>query len=194
MSEGEVVARLRDGDERAFAELVDLYHEALVRLAMTYVPNRAVAEEVVQETWLAVVRGVDRFEARSSLKTWLFRILLNRARSAGVREQRAGRPTTSELGLDPARFDGNGAWSDPPVPWTDEVDSRLDAAELAIHVRAHLVDLAPAQREVVVLRDVEGLSSAEVCELLGLSEGNQRVLLHRGRSKLRAALEREVAV
>jgi RNA polymerase sigma-70 factor, ECF subfamily len=188
----DLLDRLRAGDETAFVQLVDTYHAPLLRLATTYVPNRSVAEEVVQDTWLAVLRGLDGFEGRSSLKTWLFRILLNRARTAGVKEQRAGRPTDDELGLDPGRFGVNGAWTEPPVPWVDEADERIDAAQLATHVRAHIDELPPAQREVFVLRDIDGLSSADVCSLLGISEGNQRVLLHRGRTKLRAAIEREV--
>jgi RNA polymerase sigma-70 factor (ECF subfamily) len=192
VGDAELVERLRGGDEAAFVELVDRYHAPLLRLAELYVPNRSVAEEVVQETWLAVLRGVDRFEGRSSLKTWLFRILLNRARSAGVKEQRAGRPTRGDDVVDPSRFGPDGAWAEPPAPWVDEADDRLDAAVLAEHVRAHLDDLPTRQREVVVLRDVEGVSSEDVCALLGITEGNQRVLLHRGRARLRAAVEHEV--
>lgn len=192
VGDAELVDRLRAGDAAAFVQLVDRYHAPLLRLAELYVPNRSVAEEVVQETWLAVLRGVDRFEGRSSLKTWLFRILLNRARSAGVKEQRAGRPARGDDVVDPSRFGADGAWSEPPAPWVDEADERLDAAVLAEHVRTHLDDLPTRQREVVVLRDVEGVSSEDVCALLGITEGNQRVLLHRGRARLRAAIEREV--
>lgn len=192
MADGDLIDRLRNGDEAAFVELVDAYHAPLLRLASAYVPNRSVAEEVVQDTWLAVLRGIEGFEGRSTLKTWLFRILLNRARSAGVKEQRAGRPARDDDGLDRGRFGSNGAWTEPPAPWTDQADDRLDAAVLAEHVRGHLSDLPARQHEVVVLRDIEGLTSQDVCSLLGISEGNQRVLLHRARSRLRAAIEQEV--
>lgn len=192
MGDEDLVARLRNGDEAAFVQLIDRHHVGMLRLATTFVPNRAVAEEVVQETWVAVLRGIDRFEGRSSLKTWLFSILVNRARSAGMKEQRAGRPVRGDDIVDPARFGADGAWSEPPVPWVDQADDRLDARVLADHVRAHLDDLPERQREVVLLRDVEGLPSNEVCSLLQISEGNLRVLLHRGRARLRAAIEGEV--
>jgi RNA polymerase sigma-70 factor, ECF subfamily len=192
VGDDELVERLRAGDEGAFVQLVDRYHEPLLRLATTYVPSRAVAEEVVQDTWLAVLRGVDRFEGRSSLKTWVFSILVNRARSAGVKEQRAGRPTREDDIVDPARFGADGAWVEPPVPWVDEADERLDAKVLAQHVRDHLDDLPVRQREVVLLRDVEGLSPTDVCDLLQISDSNQRVLLHRGRARLRASIEQVV--
>jgi RNA polymerase sigma-70 factor (ECF subfamily) len=192
VADGELVARLRDGDEGAFVLLVERYHTPLLRLATTMLPSRAVAEEVVQDTWLGVLRGLDGFEGRSSLKTWLFRILLNRARTAGAREVRAGTPARDEPAVEPTRFGPGGAWAEPPVPWVDESDERLDAQRLAAVVRAHLDQLPDGQRQVVVLRDVEGLGGAEVCDLLGITEGNQRVLLHRGRARLRAIVEREL--
>ena len=192
MEDAELVARLRSGDEDAFRLVVDRYHNALLRLAQTMVPTRAVAEEVVQDTWLGLVRGIDRFEGRSSLRTWLFHVLVNRARSTGARERRPTTGITAGPSVDPARFGPNGAWADPPVPWPDDVDDRLVAGQLAERVKLKIEELPETQRQVVTLRDVEGLSSEEVCDLLGLTEGNQRVLLHRGRSRLRGMLEPEI--
>ncbi|MDQ3897795.1 MAG: sigma-70 family RNA polymerase sigma factor [Actinomycetota bacterium] len=192
MEDAELVARLRSGDEEAFRLVVERYHAALLRLAQTMVPTRAVAEEVVQDTWLGLVRGIGRFEGRSSLRTWLFHVLVNRARTTGVRERRPTMGVTAGPAVDPGRFGPNGGWADPPVPWPDDVDDRLVAAQLAERIRPKLDELPDMQRQVVLLRDVEGLSSAEVCDLLGLTEGNQRVLLHRGRSRLRGMLEAEM--
>ena len=186
--DGALVAGLRAGDEQAFVALVRQYQPAMLRLAEATVGSRAVAQEVTQDTWLAVMRGVDRFEGRSSLKTWLFRILLNRARSAAGKEDRAGRP---EL-IDEERFDSSGAWAEPPEAWADRADDRLIAAQLAERVQSLLAELPESQRQVVVLRDVEGLPPGEVAELLGVSDGNQRVLLHRGRARLRDLLAAEV--
>jgi RNA polymerase sigma-70 factor (ECF subfamily) len=186
--DGVLVAGLRANDEQAFVALVRRYQPDLLRLAEATVGNRAVAQEVTQDTWLAVMRGVDRFEGRSSLKTWLYRILLNRARTAAGREQRAGRPEP----IDEDRFDTSGAWAVPPEPWADRAEDRVMAAQLAERVRVHLDRLSDAQRQVVVLRDVEGLPSSEVTELLGISDGNQRVLLHRARARLRELLAQEV--
>jgi RNA polymerase sigma-70 factor (ECF subfamily) len=183
-----LVDRLRAGEEAAFVELVRRYQPQMLRLAEATVGSSAVAQEVTQDTWIAVMRGVDRFEGRSSFKTWLFHILMNRARSAASKEQRAGRP--DEFAGE--KFDQSGAWSEPPVPWADEAESRLDAEELADRVKDLLPRLPAAQREVVVLRDVEGLSAADVCQLLDLTEGNQRVLLHRGRARLRYLLSEEL--
>jgi RNA polymerase sigma-70 factor (ECF subfamily) len=183
-----LVARLRAGDEQAFVALVREYQPALLRLAEATVGSRAVAQEVTQDTWLAVMRGVDRFEGRSSLKTWLFRILINRARSAAGKEQRAGRPEP----IDDERFDASGAWSTPPEPWADRVDDRLVASELAPRVQTLLGELPDAQRQVVLLHDVEGLPPSEVAAMLGVTDGNQRVLLHRGRARLRQLLSAEV--
>lgn len=187
--EGDLVVRLREGDEAAFASLVAMYQARLLRLAGTIVGSRSVAEEVVQDTWLAVVRGVERFEGRSSLKTWLFHILLNRARTTAGREHRSTPLPKGDLD---DRFDANGAWATPPVPWSDQVDDRLVATRLVDRVREILPTLPEAQRQVVVLRDVEGLSGAEVSELLGLSDGNQRVLLHRARSRIRDQIDEEM--
>ena len=199
-----LLAALRSGDEGAFVHLVERYHSSLVRLAQLYVHSSA-AEDVAQETWLGVLHGLDSFEGRASLKTWLFRILVNRARSRAVRDGRS-LPLSSlvqqeigsvETAVDPSRFRS----ADDPWPghWLlkpaadDLPEQRLLAAELSEQVSEALATLPPAQREVVSLRDVQGLTSDEVCQLLALSEGNQRVLLHRGRSKIRALLERYLA-
>jgi len=192
--DGELVARLRNGDEAAFVELIDRYNGSLLRFARTMVPNDAVAEEAVQDTWLGVVRGVAGFEGRSSLKTWLFRIVANRARTAGVRERKAGTPLgfdSSTPSVAAGRFDEGGAWSDPPGAWATEVeqvDDRMEAERLRPVVGGYLDDLPEGQRQVVTLRDVEGLAPDTVCELLGITDANQRVLLHRGRTRLRSAL------
>lgn len=185
-----LVDRLRAGDETAFVEIVRRYQPRILRLAQATVGSRAVAEEVCQDTWLAVFRGVERFEGRSSFKTWLFRVLLNRARTSATREQRAGRPDEDVV----ERFDGDGEWAEPPVPWSERVNDRLVAERLAHRVHDLLPELPDQQRQVVVLRDVEGLDSAAVATLLGITEGNQRVLLHRGRAKLRQCLAVELGM
>jgi len=172
--------------------VVARYHQSMLRLARTMVSSEAVAEEIVQDTWMGVVRGIERFEERSSFKTWLFRILVNRARSAGAKEP----PTTSIESLhsvDPTRFDAEGHWSDPLDRWRDDSESRLDAAKLVPILASALQELAPRQRQVVLLRDVEGLSNEEVCATLSISSGNQRILLHRGRARLREILDSTVA-
>ena len=187
-ADAELVARLQAGDEAAFVALVRQYQPALLRLAEATVGSHAVAQEVTQDTWVAVMRGVERFEGRSSFKTWLFRILVNRARTTAGREQRAGRPAE----IDDERFDAGGAWSTPPEPWADRVEDQMTAGDLAARVQKFLPALPESQRQVVVLRDVEGLEAADVASLLGLSEGNQRVLLHRGRARLRELLATEM--
>jgi RNA polymerase sigma-70 factor (ECF subfamily) len=193
-SDGELLDALRAGDEQAFVALVDRYHASLVRFASTFVRSRAIAEEVAQDTWLAVVRGLETFEGRSTFNTWLFRILANRARSTGRREQRAGTPAAGALAatVPSTRFAADGAWSDPPRAWAEEADERIAAAQIAPRIVACLEQLPEVQRQVVVLRDVEGLPAADVCDLLGLTEANQRVLLHRGRARVRAMLEDEI--
>ena len=191
-SDAELLARLQAGDESAFLALVTRYNASLLRLARTFVPSEAVAEEAVQDTWMGVVRGVDRFEGRSSFKTWLFRILVNRARTAGVREHRHLPLDPTDPAVSPDRFDASGAWAEPLTPWESDVDDRLVAASWGPLLRTALDQLPERQRDVVLLRDVEGLPSDEVCDILQLSEGNQRVLLHRGRSRLRASLEAEL--
>jgi len=185
----ELVAGLREGDEQAFVALVARHHSAMFHLARSFVPSAAVAEEVVQDTWVAVLRGIDRFEERSSFKTWLLRILVNRARSTGVREQRSFAVGDATAAVDGSRFDAGGAWMSPPQHWIEDSDERLLADGLAEDIQRSLEQLPVRQREVVTLRDVDGLSGREVCEALEISEANQRVLLHRGRSRLREALE-----
>ena len=200
VEEGQIVAALKAGDEEVFEQLVAEYHGALLRVARIYVPNRAVAEEVVQETWLAVLNGIDRFEGRSSLKTWIFRILTNIAKT---RAQREGRTLPFSALADPGRVpepavaadrfrdseDGRwpGHWSSPPQPWSPA--ERLLAAETREVIEQAIEKLPGSQRAVISLRDIEGWPADEVCNALGLSETNQRVLLHRARSKVRLALE-----
>ena len=186
-------------DDEAFAYLVDHYHSALVRLAQQYVPSRAVADEVVQETWLAIIQGIDRFEHRASLKTWMFKILVNIARSHGAKEHRTipfatNAPPPDEPAVDPRRFrrfslHGRGLWKEPPCPWPGPEQRAIDG-DAAATVHRAIDGLPPDQREVVTMRDVLGWTAAEVCDALAITDGNQRVLLHRGRSKVRAALER----
>ena len=193
-----LVKALAARDADAFTYLLDRYHSQLVRLAQQYVHGRAVAEEVVQETWLAVIKGIDRFEQRSSLKTWLFRILVNIARSHGVKERRSiPFATTAALdedaAVDPRRFRrfgrARGTWKRPPSHWSEPEQHALDAETLET-IRETVEQLPPAQREVLTMRDLLGWSAIEVCDALEVSDANQRVLLHRARSKVRAALER----
>ena len=192
------LAALRAGDEKAFLVIVQRLHPSMLRVASAFVSSRAVAEEVVQETWLGVLKGLAQFEGRSSLRRWIFGILANCARSRGVREARSvplsslGREEDEGPAVDPSRFrppdDSHwpGHWSAPPVPWAEEQLLRREAVEAA----ERAVEALPAsQRAVITLRDVEGCDSKEVCQTLGISEANQRVLLHRARSKVRAALE-----
>jgi RNA polymerase sigma-70 factor, ECF subfamily len=190
-ADGELLLRLRSGDERAFVSLVQRYQEQMLRLATSFVPNQAVAEEVVQDTWLALLRGLDGFEERSSLKTWLFSILVNQARTTGTREHRSVPVPDPEPAVDPARFDAGGSWADPPEQWVEAAEGRLEAGKLADRLRALMDELPARQRQVVLLRDVDELSSEEVCSVLAISDGNQRVLLHRGRSRLRQLFEDE---
>ena len=186
--DGELVARLQTGDEAAFVELVHRYQDRLVRLAQSMVGSRAVAEEVTQETWLAVVRGIERFEGRSSFRTWLYRVLLNRAHSASAKEQRAGRPERPLVEC----FGSDDHWDIPPAEWSDRVDDSLVAAQLVERVLALLPRLPEAQRQIIVLHDIEHVASDEISAMLGITDGNQRVLLHRGRTRLRAMLAAEM--
>jgi RNA polymerase sigma-70 factor (ECF subfamily) len=184
-----LLEQLRAGEEEAFVVLVKRYHHRLTRLALTFVPSPEMAEDVAQETWLAVFRGVGKFEGRSSLRTWLFQICANRARSLASREQRLAAMGRPELAVDPGRCDPGAGWSSPSQHWADAVDDSLEADELALHVRRAIAELPQLQRQVVTLRDIEGLPSLKVCEVLSLSGPNQRVLLHRGRSRIRRTLE-----
>jgi RNA polymerase sigma-70 factor, ECF subfamily len=190
--DGELVARLRAGEEQAFVMLVARHHAGMLRLARSFVSSPAVAEEVVQDTWIGVLRGLDGFAGRSSFRTWLLRILVNRATSTGVRERRSVAVGDAGPVVDRARFDASGAWMSPPQHWVEDSDDRLLAQGLADQIQEALDALPARQREVVVLRDVDGLSGQEVCDVLEISEANQRVLLHRGRSHLRQALESEL--
>jgi RNA polymerase sigma-70 factor (ECF subfamily) len=190
----DLLALVRAGDETAFVTLVNRYHGSMLRVARAYVPSDAIAEEAVQETWMGVVRGVEQFEGRSSFKTWLFRILINRARTAGGKEHRNLPLADVEPAVDPSRFTSGGAWAEPLESWETDADNRLVAATWSEALRAALGELPPRQREIVILRDVEGLPSEDVCSVLGVTEGNQRVLLHRGRSRLRSLLESELSV
>jgi RNA polymerase sigma-70 factor, ECF subfamily len=197
-----LIEGLRAGDEAAFRELVDAYGPMLMRLALMHVPSRAVAEEVVQETWLAVLNGIDRFEGRSSLKTWITSILLNTARTRGERERRVlpfsllrrrGEEGRDEPAVPPDRFQGRrgenpGHWARPPVDWGPPEERLASDAARDVLLQA-IADLPPRQRDVIALRDISGWSSEEVRNALDLSETNQRVLLHRARSKVRAVLE-----
>lgn len=194
-----LVDGLRAGSEAAFRDLMRMYGASMLRVAQLYVRSRAVAEDVVAETWLAVLKGIGRFEGRSSLKTWLFRILTNTAKTRGEREGRSvpfsalgGADDDEGASVDPDRFLGPetrfpGLWSAPPSSW--EPEERLLAGEALAVVQAAIDELPPAQALVITLRDVEGFSSEEVRNALDLSETNQRVLLHRARTRVRRALE-----
>jgi RNA polymerase sigma-70 factor (ECF subfamily) len=199
VSDEETVAALRRGDEQAFRDLFARTYPMLKRVARGYVASDAVAEEIVQETWMAVIAGIDRFESRSTLGTWIFSILTNQAKTHRARERRAlpfssVAPTDAEEpAVAPDRFQNDdeawpGHWATPPRPW-QRPERRLLALEAREHLRQSLARLPERQRLIVGLRDVDGHSAEEVCGLLGLSQENQRVLLHRGRSRLRAELE-----
>lgn len=197
----ELIARLRAGDEDAFMDLVDTLQPAMLRVARMYVSTQAVAEEVVQDAWLGVLKGLDRFEGRSSLRTWIFRIVTNIAKTRGQREGRSV-PFASLAGddldqptFDPSRFLGDdsqypGHWSTFPPDWSGVPEDRLLGSETLEVAGAAIEALPPMQAEVIRLRDVLGWSSAEVRNALELSETNQRVLLHRARGKVRRALDR----
>ena len=198
-SDEQIVAALRAGDERAFRDLYARHYATMKRVARSYVDCDAVAEEIVQETWAAVVTGIDRFEGRSALSTWIFSILINQAKTHSARERRAV-PFASvaggderEAAVDPNRFQSDedawpGHWATPPRPW-HKPERRLLSLEARQRIKDALAELPERQRLIVGLRDVEGCSSLEVCALLDVSQENQRVLLHRGRARLRAALE-----
>ncbi len=195
-SEHALIARLRQGDEQAFGELIERYHASMVRLAAMFVDTEASAEEIVQETWVAVIGGLDRFEQRSSLKTWMFSILTNQAKKRAAKDSRTRAWSSlfdvamdEELSSEEGRFDRSGHWVRPPIRWKSDPEERLMHQKLLEVVAAAIDELPASQRSVVWLRDVEGLSSTEVCEVLEITPGNQRVLLHRGRAKVRRAVE-----
>ncbi len=190
-----LIAALRQGDERAFGELVDRFHCSMVRVARAYVATKEAAEDVVQDAWMGVIQGLSRFEGRSSLKTWMFRIVINKAMTRGGRDARSV-PFSSlgpdEPSVDPDRFHDSGRWAGHwatrPSPH-DVPETALLSQESKAMVDDVVSGLPASQRLVITLRDIQGFSAAEACELLGISEANQRVLLHRARSKVRAALE-----
>ena len=199
----ELLESLRNGDEESFCSLINRHHVSMIRLARIYVSSEAVAEEVVQETWMGVLEGLDRFEGRSSLATWMFRILTNIAKKRGAREGRSI-PFSSvwdagsapvEPAVDPERFfDAGhsqypGGWVSFPMSWDGAPEARLLSTETLGRIDDAIAALPPSQREVVTLRDVEGLTGPEVCAILAITEGNQRALLHRARSKVRRAIE-----
>jgi RNA polymerase sigma-70 factor (ECF subfamily) len=196
IDESELIAALRGGDQAAFAELVTRHTPALLRAARTYVPSHAIAEEVVQETWIALVKGVDKFEGRSSLRTWLFAVMANIAKARGVRERRDKEALIAAMGptVAPSRFHGPpdpraGSWKEPPVAFPDSPEGSVLGRELRAVAQRELDKLPSRQRAVVTLRDLIGVDSAEVCELLDITPANQRVLLHRGRVAIRQTLE-----
>jgi RNA polymerase sigma-70 factor, ECF subfamily len=202
-----LIAALRQGDEVAFETLIDRHHGAMVALAVHYVRDRAVAEEVAQETWLAVLKGIDRFEGRASLKTWIFQILVNRAKTRGSREGRTvsfsalenpdldGREPAVEadrfLPADHAQWPGH--WASAPRCWNVDPEASLLSGELRGWIEAAIATLPESQRLIITLRDVQGWTPEEVCASLDVTDGNQRVLLHRARARVRAALEQHLS-
>jgi RNA polymerase sigma-70 factor (ECF subfamily) len=201
-AEAALLARLRAGDERAFETLVERLYPTMLAVARHYVSSRAVAEEVVQEAWLGVLKGLDRFEGRSSLRTWILRILVNTAKTRGAREARTVpfaslAPQDDEPAVEPGRFRGPddpfpGHWRAYPGNWQRLPEEALADRETLDVVLSTIQQLPPPQRLVITMRDIQGCDAAEVCEALDVSEGNQRVLLHRARSKVRSALERRL--
>jgi RNA polymerase sigma-70 factor (ECF subfamily) len=198
--ESALIARLRDGDEATFEALVAEFYPSMLAVARGYVRSRAVAEEVVQEAWLGVLRGIDRFEGRCTLRTWVLRIVANVARTRAVREARSV-PLSSfdvvgdEPAVDPEQFRGPddpfpGHWRSYPTDWRRLPEERLTSIETLELVKAAIEELPEAQRLVITMRDVAGLSSEEVCQALDVTAGNQRVLLHRARARVREVLER----
>ncbi len=200
-AERTLLARLRAGDEGAFGELVDKHHGALIRMALSHVADREVAEEVVQDTWIAVIEGLSRFEGRSSLRTWIFGILIHKAKDRGVREKRHTTFSAFESyeddqdeAIDPSRFQQLGEWAGhwafPPQPWDDQTPEKLLASQQAVSAMNQAIEALPRNlREVLILRDVDGLESQEVCELLKITETNLYVRLHRARERVRRAVE-----
>ncbi len=199
-ADGRLVARLRTGEEAAFNELVDRYHGALIRTAMNYVADLSIAEEVVQEAWLGVMEGIGGFEGRSSLKSWLFSIVIHKAKDRGVCEKRYVSMTMSETedadesAVDPSRFRASGEWGLPPQQWDEITPERLLSSKehLALLQRA-IEELPDNLREVLVLRDIEEMDSKDICAMLKITESNLYVRLHRGRERVRAAMEPHLA-
>jgi RNA polymerase sigma-70 factor (ECF subfamily) len=198
--ESALVERLRAGDRAAFADLLDRHGGPLLRLARSFLKSEALAEEVVQDTWLACLDGLDGFEARSSLRTWLFTILANKARNRAVLEGRVvpwsavGGDGEDGPAVDPDHFQADGQWKEAPGRWTEEDPERLAlGAETRAAIEAAIAAIPQLQRSVITLRDVEGLEADEICKLLQITLTNQRVLLHRARTRVRQALEDHLA-
>lgn len=199
-NELELLERMRAGDEQAFAELVDSCHTTMLAVAHAHVRSRAIAEEVVQDAWMSVIHGLDGFEGRSSLKTWILRSVVNTAKTRGVRDARS-HPFASlgsdDLAVDPDRFrraDDRypGGWKVFPANWEQLPDKTLRQPEVLDVIAAAIASLPPTQRAVMRMRDVDGCSADEVCAALDVSESNQRTLLHRARSRVRSALEQHL--
>ena len=199
-----ILAALRAGDETTYAKLIDQYHASLLRLARVYVRDGAVAAEVVQDTWIALFESLARFEGRSSLKTWLFRILVNVARTRARKEQRSIPFSTAfsnvgsvfrrvagdrETSVSPDRFAADGHWASPPRSWGESPETSAISSEMRARILGAVEELPANQREVITLRDIQGWSPGEVCNALAISDTNQRVLLHRARSKVRRSLD-----
>ena len=203
--EQRLLARLRQRDEQAFDELVTKHHGALIRMAMGHVADREVAEEVVQDTWMAVIESLDRFEGRSSLRTWIFGIMIHKAKDRGVREKRHTTFSDFETfddeqdeAVDPSRFHRSGEWAGhwafPPQPWDDQTPEKLLASQQAVRAMNRAIEALPATlKDVLILRDVEGVEAKEVCEILKITETNLYVRLHRARERVRQAVEAYLA-
>ncbi len=200
-AEDQLIAKLKRGDEGAFDELVNQHHSALIRMAMGYVADREVAEEVVQDTWMAVIESLNRFEGRSSLRTWICGILIHKAKDRGVREKRhttfsafESYDDDNDEAVDPSRFQQTGEWAGhwafPPQPWDDQTPEKLLASKQAVDCMQRAIEALPATlKEVLILRDVEGVEAKEVCEILKITETNLYVRLHRARERVRVAVE-----
>jgi RNA polymerase sigma-70 factor, ECF subfamily len=200
-AEDTLIARLRKGDEGAFDELVNQHHGTLIRMAMGYVADREVSEEVVQDTWMAVIESLNRFEGRSSLRTWICGILIHKAKDRGVREKRhttfsafESYDDDNDEAVDPSRFQQSGElaghWALPPQPWDDQTPEKLLASQQAVNAMQRAIEaLPPTLKEVLILRDVEGVEAKEVCEMLNITETNLYVRLHRARERVRGAVE-----
>lgn len=199
--ERSLIGRLRTGDEGAFDELVNKHHSGLIRMALGHVADREVAEEVVQDTWMAVIEGLARFEGRSSLRTWIFGILIHKAKDRGVREKRhatfsdfESHHDDNDEAVDPSRFHQSGEWAGhwafPPQPWDDQTPEKLLASQQAVRAMNKAIESLPnTLKEVLVLRDVEGVDAKEACEILKITETNLYVRLHRARERVRVAVE-----
>jgi RNA polymerase sigma-70 factor (ECF subfamily) len=199
--EAAFLARLRCGDEGAFDELVTQHHSALIRMAMGYVADREVAEEVVQDAWMAVIDGLGRFEGRSSLRTWIFGIMIHKAKDRGVREKQhmtfssfESFDDENEEAIDPSRFHESGEWAGhwafPPQPWDEQTPEKLLASQQAVNAMNRAIEALPSTlKDVLILRDVEGVEAKEACEILKITETNLYVRLHRARERVRQAVE-----